>query len=214
MKPKAYISACQTVERLLNVTSQVSLRDLAIKFDCLEVEDLAREVERRWVLCERVEAGQLLATSHKQFILCPPFSYKAHAEKKYTTSQKEAMDFSKPVYATAALYTACKCVTPLYQCLSSVTFPPSLLPPSFSLPPPPTFSPSPSICTINRLLKIRCDKSKFQTAAMCTRSVFQNILEEMNECAPKNIGNFNDEHHVTVDQFWYQYLSSLSQLSQ
>ena len=209
------------------MTSQVSLRDLAIKFDCLEVEDLAREVERRWVLCERVEAGQLLATSHKQFILCPPFSYKAHAEKKYTTSQKEAMDFSKPVYATAALYTACKCVTPLYQCLSSVTFPPSLLPPPFFLPPslplsyllpsfslPPSLSLSLSLHLYNRLLKIRCDKSKFQTAAMCTRSVFQNILEEMNECAPKNIGNFNDEHHVTVDQFWYQYLSSLSQLSQ
>lgn len=189
-----------------------------------------------------MEAGQLPATSDKQFILCSPFSYKAHAEKKYTTSQKEAMDFSKPVYATAALYTACKCVTPLYQCLSSVTFPPSLLPPpfflppslplsylhpSFSLPPPPSLLPPPfflpptpshllslSLHLYNRLLKIRCDKSKFQTAAMCTRSVFQNILEEMNECAPKNIGNFNDEHHVTVDQFWYQCLSSLSQLPQ
>ena len=65
MKPKVYISTCQTVERLLNVTSQVSLRDLAVKFDCLEAEDLAREVEGRWVLCEGLEAGQLMAISLK-----------------------------------------------------------------------------------------------------------------------------------------------------
>ena len=88
----------------------------------------------------------------------------------------------------------------------------SLSPTSFLL--PPSHLLSLSLHLYNRLLKIRCDKSKFQTAAMCTRSVFQNILEEMNECAPKNIGNFNDEHHVTVDRFWYQYLSSLSQLPQ
>ena len=59
MKPKAYISTCQTVERLLNVTSQVSLRDLAVKFDCLEAEDLAREVEGRWVLCEGLEGWRV-----------------------------------------------------------------------------------------------------------------------------------------------------------
>ena len=67
MKPKAYISTCQTVERLLNVTSQVSLRDLAVKFDCLEAEDLAQEVEGRWVLCEvgswRID-GYLTQTIH------------------------------------------------------------------------------------------------------------------------------------------------------
>lgn len=52
MKPKPYVSVCQTVERLLNVTSQVNLRDLAVKFDCLEAEELAQEVEERWGRCK------------------------------------------------------------------------------------------------------------------------------------------------------------------
>ena len=43
---------------------------------------------------------------------------------------------------------------------------------------------------IPRLLKIRCDKNMFQKASMCTRSVFQKVLDEMTECAPKNIGQW------------------------
>lgn len=41
-----------------------------------------------------------------------------------------------------------------------------------------------------RMLKVRCDKNKFQSAAMCGRSVFQNVLEEMNKSAPQSIGQF------------------------
>ena len=39
-----------------------------------------------------------------------------------------------------------------------------------------------------RLLKIRCEKSKFQTSSTSTKHVFQNVLDEMNKCAPENIG--------------------------
>ena len=44
------------------------------------------------------------------------------------------------------------------------------------------------MCVFFRLLKIRCEKSKFQASSTSTKHVFQNVLDEMNKCAPKNIG--------------------------
>ena len=39
-----------------------------------------------------------------------------------------------------------------------------------------------------RLLKIRCDQAKFVAVARTKKSSFQLVLEEMNKCAPENLG--------------------------
>ena len=44
------------------------------------------------------------------------------------------------------------------------------------------------VIVLFRLLKIRCEKSKFQASSTSTKQVFQNVLDEMNLCAPKNAG--------------------------
>lgn len=64
---------------------------------------------------------QICAQQCKMLLLWLLFStssYKTHAEEKYTASQKEALDFSKPIYATAALYTACR-----YPCIVHQSLP-------------------------------------------------------------------------------------------
>ena len=40
------------------------------------------------------------------------------------------------------------------------------------------------VCTACRSLKIRCDRQKFLNAAQVSRTVFQKVLEEMQQCAP------------------------------
>ena len=49
-----------------------------------------------------------------------------------------------------------------------------------------------------RLLKIRCEKNKFQASSTSTKQVFQNVLDEMNKCAPKNIGIYVPSHVTLV----------------
>ena len=56
-----------------------------------------------------------------------------------------------------------------------------------------------------RLLKIRCDKSKYQEASLSSKSVFQNVLDEINQFAPKDIGTsmtFFAEIAVFILLFW------------
>ncbi len=43
-------------------------------------------------------------------------------------------------------------------------------------------------CCCYRLLKIRCDQTKFVTISRAKKSSFQMVLEEMNKCAPDNVG--------------------------
>ena len=54
------------------------------------------------------------------------------------------------------------------------------------------------ICLLYRLLKIRCEKGKFQASSTCTKQVFQNVLDELNNCTPKNIGI---HHAITMYAF-------------
>ena len=49
MQPKAYLSSYQMVEKLLNVSAQVGVKDLAVRFGCFEAESLAEELMRRYV---------------------------------------------------------------------------------------------------------------------------------------------------------------------
>lgn len=54
LQHKTYVSAYQTVEKLLNLSSQVGLRELAVKFGCLEAEKLAEEILKRFAKSETI----------------------------------------------------------------------------------------------------------------------------------------------------------------
>ena len=42
------------------------------------------------------------------------FSYQKHLSMKFAETQYQAIDFTKPLYPTAALYTACRYVLYMY----------------------------------------------------------------------------------------------------
>lgn len=81
VKPKAYVQAYQTVEKLLKLSSNVSVQEIAIQFGCLEAAGVAKEVLDR---------------------------YRAGVQEEYSAPQKEGLDLYKPLYAAAALYCSCK----------------------------------------------------------------------------------------------------------
>ena len=39
-----------------------------------------------------------------------------------------------------------------------------------------------------RKLKMQCDKTKFLSSSMSTKTLFQNVLDEMFKCAPEDTG--------------------------
>lgn len=41
-----------------------------------------------------------------------------------------------------------------------------------------------ALCS-NRRLKMRCDKTKFLSSSLSTKSLFQNVLDDMFKCAPE-----------------------------
>lgn len=49
LQPRAYASALHSISKILNLTTAVSLRDLAIRFGCLEAEQLATETLHKYV---------------------------------------------------------------------------------------------------------------------------------------------------------------------
>lgn len=81
LQPRAYTSTIHSVSKVLNLSTTVSLQELAIRFGCLEAEQLATE------------------TLH---------NYRGKMDAVYSEVQKESLDFTKPLYLAAALYTACK----------------------------------------------------------------------------------------------------------
>ena len=83
VKPKAYVQAYQTMEKLLKLSSGLGVQEMAIQFGCLEAVSVAKEVLSR----------------HRQCL-----------QKKYSEAQREGLDLHKPLYASAALYCSCKLV--------------------------------------------------------------------------------------------------------
>jgi origin recognition complex subunit 6 len=78
---RAYASVVQSVGKILNLTTSVSLRELAVRFGALEAEQLAIDTLR---------------------------NYRDKTESLYSETQKEWLDLTEPLYAAAALYTACR----------------------------------------------------------------------------------------------------------
>lgn len=63
LQPRAYASALHSISKILNLSTAVSLRDLAIRFGCLEAEQLATETLHKYV-----ELSALM--SHSVVISC------------------------------------------------------------------------------------------------------------------------------------------------
>lgn len=76
---KAYTNACRTVEEMLNIQSNQSLKDFAVKFGCMEAEELA---------------GVILQ------------NYKVAIDRR--CAQGQHVDLSKSDFLLAAIYVACK----------------------------------------------------------------------------------------------------------
>uniref|UniRef100_A0A6J0T647 Origin recognition complex subunit 6 n=1 Tax=Pogona vitticeps TaxID=103695 RepID=A0A6J0T647_9SAUR len=74
-----YQSCLKTFESLLDLGSNVGIRELAVQFCCLEAVNMALKILKR---------------------------YKASLPE----SQQMDLDLSKPLFATAALFTACRCL--------------------------------------------------------------------------------------------------------
>ena len=49
LQPKPYSSALHSVEKMLDLSTHVSLRELAVRFGCLEAEHLANEILQKYV---------------------------------------------------------------------------------------------------------------------------------------------------------------------
>lgn len=45
---------------------------------------------------------------------------------------------------------------------------------------------------------MRCDKSKFLSSSMSTKILFQNVLDEMVKCVPKNTGKIKQQRKYTT----------------
>ncbi len=80
-KPKAYNSAFQTVEKMLNVSLTIGLQEMAVRFDCLQAVGVARELLER---------------------------YKKGVAETFSRAQQEGLDLGKPLYPAVALYCSCK----------------------------------------------------------------------------------------------------------
>jgi len=81
VKPKTYTQAFQTIEKLLNITSTISLQEIAVQFDCLQAVGMARQLLER---------------------------YKISLSEKFSEAQQKGMDLDKPLFPAAALYCSCK----------------------------------------------------------------------------------------------------------
>lgn len=79
VQAKAYTNSCRTVEEILNIQSDLSLKDFAVKFGCMEVKELAETILS---------------------------NYKVVVDLKCTHGQQ--IDLSKSECLLAALYIACK----------------------------------------------------------------------------------------------------------
>lgn len=49
LQPRPYHSALHSVEKMLDLSTHVSLRELAVRFGCLEAEQLASEILQKYV---------------------------------------------------------------------------------------------------------------------------------------------------------------------
>ncbi|XP_038066933.1 origin recognition complex subunit 6-like [Patiria miniata] len=78
---KVYTTLYKTLENLLEMKQDVSVRDLAVQFGCLPAVNPALEI---------------LARYRKEF------------EGKMTESAREDVNFSGPLFTTGSLYTACR----------------------------------------------------------------------------------------------------------
>ena len=81
VKPKAYVQAYQTMEKLLKLSLSIGVQEIAIQFGCFEAVGVANEVLDR---------------------------YKKVVQEEYSAPQREGLDLDKPLYAAAALYCSCK----------------------------------------------------------------------------------------------------------
>ncbi|XP_041456075.1 origin recognition complex subunit 6-like [Lytechinus variegatus] len=78
---KVYANSFKTLQTLLGLNPTVTIRDLAVQFGCVGVIE---------------HANQVLQSYHKEF------------EDKVSEAARDDVDFSKPLFTGAALYTICK----------------------------------------------------------------------------------------------------------
>ena len=84
LRPAAYLNSYQTLEKLLDLTSHLGPRQLAVRLGCLGAVARAEEI--------------LLG-------------YREMVKEKYSEVQREGLlDTDKPLHTSAALYCACKLV--------------------------------------------------------------------------------------------------------
>ena len=108
---------------MLNVTASVSLREMAVRFGCLEAEQLAREIINKCVrshtrththtriithTCTHTHARAHTHTSGYDTVSLSQYSYRGKMDSEFSREQRESMDLTKPIYSAAGLYTACR----------------------------------------------------------------------------------------------------------
>lgn len=71
------------MEKLLDISTNVGIQELAVRFGCLTAIHLAEEILHR---------------------------YKEQMQGKYSVAQREGLDLEKPLFVAAALYCGCKLV--------------------------------------------------------------------------------------------------------
>ncbi len=83
MQTKVYRNSYQTVEKLLDLCSLLKVRELAVRFGCLEAVPMAEDILR---------------------------CYRKEMQEEYSAALTKGLDLDKPLYTTAALYYSCKLV--------------------------------------------------------------------------------------------------------
>lgn len=81
VRKKVYLSALQTYEKLLELQTDVTVKDIAVKFGCMQAVDLAQQVLK---------------------------SYEQEMQKRLSPSVCEGLDLTQPLFAAAAVCAACK----------------------------------------------------------------------------------------------------------
>ncbi|XP_002740148.3 origin recognition complex subunit 6-like [Saccoglossus kowalevskii] len=80
---KMYSSIFQTLENALDLQPRLTARDVAVQFGCVQATSLAQKIQQR---------------------------YETDVSCSESPNQQDAIDFRKPMYPSAAVYVACRCL--------------------------------------------------------------------------------------------------------
>ncbi|KAJ6665986.1 hypothetical protein lerEdw1_000890 [Lerista edwardsae] len=99
-----YQSCLRSFESLLGVRSVLGIRDLAVQFCCMEAVNMASKILQSTGILQCGHSSCIDSCGLRMWLCC--FRY----ESGLPEAQQTDLDLSKPLFTTAALFTACRCL--------------------------------------------------------------------------------------------------------